>query len=267
MKKKILFAIILLILIVGVPFIINESYKVDDGYITLWGASEVLSYYGTVLGASATILAVIYTIKFTRKQINYDYSISQEKLKWEKVDNLLQEHFKKIMPTEIIQIYTSSEKATNPMYYIEKIQIRIIEIKTSLDWIKSYINPDEYKLISSYMDMLLSVDEEICNVCSKVVEILAQFEQNNLHNEVQQAIDNQSTLINTEELDAYKKMIKDNPYINPEKIHKSLSTCSQELLAIQEEKFQNLLNCKRDIFCEIYSNLNNNEQKKLDKII
>lgn len=264
---KVLFAIILLILIVGVPFIINELYKVDNGYITLWGASEVLSYYGTVLGASATILAVIYTIKFTRKQINYEYSISQEKLKWEKVDNLLQEHFIKIMPTEIIQIYAPSEKITNPVPYIEQIQVRIFEIKTSLDWIKSYINPDEYKLISSYMDTLLSVDEEICNVCSKVVGFLTQFAKNNLHTKAQQAIDNQNTSLNTEELDMYKKMVIDNSYTNPEEILESLGTCSKELLAIQEKKFQNLLNCKRDIFCQIYSNLNDNEQKKLDKMI
>ena len=261
MKKRVLFAITLLILIVGVPFIINESYKVNKGYITLWGASEVLSYYGTVLGASTTILAVIYTIRFTRKQINYDYSISQEKLKWEKVDNLLQEHFKKIMPTEILQIYTSSEKVTNPMYYVEQILIRIIEIKTSLDWIKSYINPDEYKLISNYIDMLLSVDEEICTVCSKIVGFLEQFAKNNLHTKAQQAIDNKNTPLNTDELNMYKKIIVDNPYTNPEEILESLDTCSQELLAIQEKQFHNLLNSKRDIFYKIFSDLNDNEKK------
>ena len=179
----------------------------------------------------------------------------------------MQEHFIKIMPTEIIQIYTPSEKVTNPVPYIEQIQVRIIEIKTSLDWIKSYINPDEYKLISSYMDMLLSVDEEICNVCFKVVGFLTQFEKNNIHTKAQQNIDNKNTPLNTEELNMYKKNVIDNPYTNPEKILESLGTCSKELLAIQEKQFQNLLNCKRDIFYKIYSDLNVNEQKKIDKII
>ncbi len=264
---KVLFAMVLLFLIIGVPFIINESYKADKGYITLWGASEVLSYYGTILGAVATILTVIYTIKFTRKQIDYEYTISQEKLKWEKVDNLLQEHFKKIMPTEIIKIFSSSEKVNQPVYYIEKIQVRMIEIKTSLDWIKSYINPDEYKLISDYIEMLLSVDEAICNVCSRVVESLIQFKKNDLHNEAQQAINNQNIPLSTEQLEIYKKTIMDNPYINPKEILDNLSVCSEELLDIQKEKFQNLLNCKRDIFYKIYSDLNRNEQKKLGKII
>jgi len=55
-------------LIVGVPLIINESYKMNSGYTTCWGASDVLSYYGTILGATATIIAVIMTIRFSKKQ-------------------------------------------------------------------------------------------------------------------------------------------------------------------------------------------------------
>src|SRR5699024_10680981 len=72
MKKKVIFVIVILFLIVGIPLIINELYKVNSGYITMWGASEVLSYYGTILGAGATIIAVYFTIHFTQKQICYE---------------------------------------------------------------------------------------------------------------------------------------------------------------------------------------------------
>ena len=38
----------------------------------MWGAADVLSYYGTILGATATATAMIVTIVFTRKQIYRD---------------------------------------------------------------------------------------------------------------------------------------------------------------------------------------------------
>lgn len=42
--------------IVGIPILINESYKNGQGYITMWNAADVLSYYGNILGSAATIM-------------------------------------------------------------------------------------------------------------------------------------------------------------------------------------------------------------------
>lgn len=256
--KNVLLAIVICFLIVGVPFIINELYKIDKGYITLWGASEVLSYYGTILGATATILAVIFTIQFTKRQSRYEYYILQEKLKWEKVDDLLQEHFKKIMSTEIIQLYSMSEKIVNPIPYIEKLQVRIIEIKTSLDWIKSYLNPEQYKNISDFIDEILDVDKEICNICSKIVESLMQFKRNEIYEKNYKKIEKGELIFSTEELEKYEKEVLNIPYTKPEEILNNIDIYSKNLLDIQEKKFQNLLNCKREIFNKIYDDLNNN---------
>ena len=41
-----------IIFVVGVPIIINECYKANSGYITMWGAADVLSYYGTGFGCA-----------------------------------------------------------------------------------------------------------------------------------------------------------------------------------------------------------------------
>ena len=40
--KWILIAAIALVLIVGVPIIINECYKMNSGYMTMWSAADVL---------------------------------------------------------------------------------------------------------------------------------------------------------------------------------------------------------------------------------
>lgn len=49
-------AVMTVLAVVFVPFAINESYKNDEGYITVWGGSEVLAYFGTVISAIGTII-------------------------------------------------------------------------------------------------------------------------------------------------------------------------------------------------------------------
>ncbi|WP_410770798.1 hypothetical protein [Fontibacillus sp. BL9] len=61
-----------LILLVGVPIFINELYKSEPKYVTRWEASDVLAYYATILGALATIFAVVITILYTERSKRID---------------------------------------------------------------------------------------------------------------------------------------------------------------------------------------------------
>lgn len=70
----VLIILVLGFLIIGVPCIINELYKKNDGYITLWGAEEVFSYYGNVLafiGTGALGILSLYQ--------NHIYKVSNER--------------------------------------------------------------------------------------------------------------------------------------------------------------------------------------------
>ena len=53
-KTVILIVLAVLFFLIVVPICINECYKIGPGYITEWGAADVLSYYGTALGATAS---------------------------------------------------------------------------------------------------------------------------------------------------------------------------------------------------------------------
>lgn len=56
MKKKWIIAVLLIfIVVIVVPIIINTLYLVDDGYITVWSGADVLSFYGSTLGALGAI--------------------------------------------------------------------------------------------------------------------------------------------------------------------------------------------------------------------
>lgn len=77
MKRKILPIVVATLLFgVAVPIIINELYKTGKGYITVWNGADVLSYYGSLLGAVATIVALICTINFTIKSQREDRKLA-----------------------------------------------------------------------------------------------------------------------------------------------------------------------------------------------
>lgn len=79
MKKKpfynhwwflVLAIIVGIFFIVGVPLIINQCYIKNSGYITVWGGTEVFSYYASVLSFMGTVLLGIVTVWQNRKSID-----------------------------------------------------------------------------------------------------------------------------------------------------------------------------------------------------
>ena len=86
-RKKLILVIVLSILLfsVAIPIAINESYKHGVVYVTKWDAVDVLSYYGSLLGSVSTLLALVITIIFTKKQIQRDRFLELNRTKWEKV--------------------------------------------------------------------------------------------------------------------------------------------------------------------------------------
>lgn len=62
----------ILVLIIGIPIIINETYKHSGFYVTMWDAADVLSYYGTVIAAIIGIAGVYLTVYGANKNYRDD---------------------------------------------------------------------------------------------------------------------------------------------------------------------------------------------------
>lgn len=81
--------------VVGIPIIINELYKREGWYSTVWTGADVLAYYGTLLGAAATILALVVTIRVTQEQVRAERLFQLELERWHNlekaIDNMLME--------------------------------------------------------------------------------------------------------------------------------------------------------------------------------
>ena len=64
-------------LVVGIPIFINEIYNIG-WYVTHWGATDVLGFYGSVLGGFATLIAIYITI-IRENKIRREENVKQEK--------------------------------------------------------------------------------------------------------------------------------------------------------------------------------------------
>lgn len=70
--KWCLLVLVVLVALVGVPIIINECYKTNNGYITLWGAADILSYYGMIMAAIVGVIGIYYSIRAANKNYRED---------------------------------------------------------------------------------------------------------------------------------------------------------------------------------------------------
>ncbi len=79
-------SVAVVILATFIPFVINESYKKNSGYITLWGADDVLSFYGSILAFIGTILLGLLAYSQNKKaeELNIRLTkLEEEKFKLE----------------------------------------------------------------------------------------------------------------------------------------------------------------------------------------
>ena len=77
MKKKkwlIVLAVmaIVLVLVIGIPLIINKLYKMGPGFVTVWDGADMLSYYGTLLGACGAVIGVYWSIHAAQRNYRED---------------------------------------------------------------------------------------------------------------------------------------------------------------------------------------------------
>ena len=232
-KYRWLFAIILVVILaIGIPIGINEAYKANSGYITVWNASDVLSYYGSLLGAIATTGALVMTIAFTRRQILRNRFLEQKYSKWEKVENLITRTLLDISPLKMQNTERLDGSLINNIHtIISNLQSYALISKTSLDTIKCLLTPEEYKQIATYVDEISRSIMEFCEIESELEKEYTNLQIAAVTNKG--VIDNSKLILH---LDKTNEIVKKIPvaYNGP---------------------YQNLLNLKREVFDKIYDGI------------
>lgn len=231
-----------LLLIAGVPLIINECYK-KGGYVTIWGAPDVLSYYGTLLGAFTTVSVLAATILFTRRQLQRQRFLERSRAKWEKADLTITQALIDISPLNMCnkrKLDTKDSTFANICGIIYDLQAYSAQAKTSLDMIKCYINPAEYRQISNYIQ--------------KIDDAIKQFLK------IENELENQ--YMSLQAIGVVK-----NGEIPNSVLIASLATISEivkQIPTAHNGPYQELLNMKREVFEAIYADIDAQADRMLE---
>lgn len=117
-KSKCAIGVIIFITItLGIAIVINESYKVEKGYITLWEPADTLGFYGSYLSFLGTVVLGIVTVYQNKKAQELN----------EKLEKLQQAQFISMVSTSNVMIETQS--SSTPYYMNLKMpNISVIDL-------------------------------------------------------------------------------------------------------------------------------------------
>lgn len=225
-------------LIVGVPILINESYIPSGGYITKWGAAEVLSYYGTLLGASATIIALYFTIKSTRAQITSERYISVKREKWGEIERLFRTAISAAQPLTLFNIYTTG-LSKQSLEGCTDLQKHKYNVKAAIDDILGMVEEADEEKVHNLLEKLKKVAKRVEALSNKYFDLLMAFRAS------QDTLSDDSKLLMTAALLEEQKKIT-------EKVNK-----------LHDGEYQELLTLKKQCFGEIYREIDEEARRIL----
>lgn len=165
--SKIVAIIAFILLLVSIPFIINEAYKTHSGYIVMWNAADMLGFYGSVLSgllsATIAIVGVYLTLKENRKlsdtQIKNIITTTEATLKENRDIN---ENLQRLSVLPLITISKVQVEINN--FTLASLLAQMLESQNSK---KKYIPIEDNSEYYEYKldEMALVFDNGGCHLC------------------------------------------------------------------------------------------------------
>ena len=241
-----------MLLIVGIPIAINEAYKTNTGYITVWGAEDVLSYYGDILGAGVTIGALAITILFTKRQIQRDSYIKVQEEKWNNIESHVSKALEEIQPVKVSEIMAEAISNQNGET-ITAIQLFVYRAKTSLDSLTGFISGEDYELLEPLLIGIADATTEYCGIAEKVAfqyqkMIQLQIRRNALDIK-KTAQQNPSKFM--KEIEESERILKETADLSEENVIAELNALGDSLVKARDNSFRKLLEQKRNTFAKL----------------
>lgn len=270
MKKKkwlivLVVTVIILALVIGVPLVINELYKKGPGYITVWDGTDVLSFYGTILGTCATVLALVITIVFTRKQVSRDNYLKSESEKWSRIESVFAAALDTINPMRPLTL-TMDTGHVEPSATIRTLQKYIVSCKTATDQLNAYLNIKDYPKVKGLIDGIAALVEKIEPILQEEVEEYTKAcdlaSRDNAEKVLAMAAQNPNAFPR-ENLDFSEKIIENTTGVELKDIVETIGKLDEKIVAIYHNTYRPLLQLKGSTF-EI---IDMETQKEADNIL
>lgn len=270
MKIKRIVKIVLVILgaiflIIGVPVTINECYKANLGYSTVWNGADALGYYGAILGSIIAVATAAVTIIFTKKQIQRDTFLKTETEKWAKIESVFATVLDEIHPIRVMKD-TMDNGITDPRKSINILQKYQLICEMAGDQLKVCLSSQDYATVKVLIDSIISSSKQFVAVVQKQID-----QYSNLLSLKQREIAEKAIIIQSQhpgsfsqsEMSDYYEVLERTKDIEFDNIKNELDLIINETVTINNSIYKPLLETKNKVFEEV----NDEVQKLADSIL
>ena len=245
MSKKTKFLVVLgaVFLVVGIPIIINECYKANCGYITVWDGSDVLGYYGTILGSVIAVISIIVTIAFTKKQIQRDSFLKNENEKWDRLKSIFLKTLSDINPMMILKDVMDNG-FTDPTKAITLLQRYQLDCKIANDLLNAHLNMNDYPKFKELIDSIATTAEVFVDISQKEIDQYSDFrllQHKDTALEMLSIEKERPGSFSKENIAFNKDILEKTKTISHESINQQITQLNTEFIQAYEEKYRALL--------------------------
>lgn len=245
--KKIFIAFVTILgtffLVFGIPFIINECYKANCGYITVWDGSDVLGYYGTILGSAIAIITLVATILFTKRQLQRESFLKNENEKWEILKSVFLQTLNSINPMRILKDVMDNG-FTDPTKAIDILQKYQMDCKTANDLLNAHLNIVDYPKFKKLIDSIAEVAEMFVSISQKQIDQYSDLRILNYKDTALKMLmieKDRPGSLSKEKIDFSENIIEKCKAISSENINLQIEKLNSEFVKAYEEKYRSLL--------------------------
>lgn len=225
----------------------------------------MLSYYGTLLGAVATMLAVVMTIRFTKNQIKRENYLENENEKWARIEASFADILNRLNPIDTIQGvmdtgFVAPDKAIN---ILQKYQMTC---NTVTDRLCANLSTADYPKVNSLVDAIRNTSELFFNLCGKQIKQYGLQQRLTQRDSAKRIIDLEAKhpgTLTKEEVSAYQMQVDAAEGIRFDDIKNAINEINDEWAKRYSIDYRNLLKQKGTTFEHIYAEIQQNADEIL----
>ena len=241
--KIILGIIAAIFLIVGIPIIINECYKANCGYITVWDGADVLGYYGAILGSIIAVTTLAITIIFTKKQIQRDSFLKNENEKWDRLKAIFMQTLSDINPMRVLKDVMDNG-ITDPTKAINLLQRYQLDCKIANDILNAHLNMADYPKFKKLIDSIAATAEEFVSISQKEINQYSDlriWQHKDTAYELLKVEKDHPGSFSQEHIAFNEEIVEKCNSISYESINQQITLLNTEFVQLYEEKYRALL--------------------------
>ncbi len=263
--KIILAVAIVIFLVVGIPILINECYKSNSGYITVWDGADVLGYYGSILGSVIAVATLAITIIFTKKQIQRDSFLKSETEKWAKIEDVFSSVLNEINPIRVMKD-TMDNGLTDPGKAMNILQKYQLTCEMAGDQLKVCVSSNDYTYVKPLVDSAINATKQFVAISQKQINQYSNLLSLKRREIAEKAIKLQKQYpgsFSQKDMAEHNEVLEKTKDIKFDSIQMELCLFINETVSISNNVYKPLLRMKNKVFEEINAEV----QQKADEIL